>query len=189
MAMVIEKFSISNNSGESHVIVAQDPSLMKLEASRRFERQRHWVCQLLAESWGVDEVLLGHTHAGAPIITNHPEYFVSISHSGEYIAVQWSKFDKVGIDIQIYKTGLRKGSYYFVNEFEERLHEMNDNNLLVIWSAKEAVYKLKKGVVDRYKESISIIKITSDFVEVLVDGETVNCELKSNDAYILVYAV
>jgi len=186
--MVIDKIHISNLKGESHVVIYKDEGLTNMPASERSDRQRAIVSEVLAKEWDSSSVTLIHDSEGAPSISEFPEMNISISHSGNWVAVQWSEELAVGIDIQVIKDGLYKGRYYFVNADEEVKHEMNDSNLLIIWSAKEALYKLKKGAVSRYKEAITIVEIGEEGILAEVDAEEINCGYIKNDEYILVYA-
>ena len=68
---------------------------------------------------------------------------ISISHSGEYIAVARSNY-KLGIDIEKITEKLNRTKHKFSSE-KELSNINNENNLLTLgihWSAKESVYKL-----------------------------------------------
>lgn len=71
-------------------------------------------------------------------------FYVSISHSKEYVAVIVSKEHKVGIDIE--KTGDRifKVSHKFVSDTERKWisEEFEMEQLYVIWGAKECAFKI-----------------------------------------------
>lgn len=65
----------------------------------------------------------------------------SISHSFPYVAAIVTHEIPCGIDIQVPKANIAEISPKFLSERENALFRTNDDNLLWIWSAKEAVYK------------------------------------------------
>lgn len=71
-------------------------------------------------------------------------YHLSVSHSGDYAVAIGSGMHPVGIDIERIGNRIRKIASKFVNEEEEKLIRANDElkALYLIWSAKEAMYKL-----------------------------------------------
>ena len=85
-----------------------------------------------------------HHANGAPYIENSEEKFVSISHSKKSIAVAISSIP-IGIDIE----EIDRKQYSLLKKFttpNEQLwvESSNDKQLIsaIIWSAKEAIYKL-----------------------------------------------
>ncbi|MDX2361693.1 MAG: hypothetical protein QNK23_12870 [Crocinitomicaceae bacterium] len=176
------------NTDESSIFILSDPDILNLSAKEVRVRQHELVCQKFEIVLG-SKVTIDHTDEGAPILKEFPEINISISHSGEFIAVQWSKSIQIGLDIQKPRDGLYKGRYYFVNETEESIFELNNDQLLIIWSAKEALYKLKKGRVERYKESLVILEIGEEFIDAKVEEEQVRCAYRQEKKFLLVYTL
>ncbi|MEP6844599.1 MAG: 4'-phosphopantetheinyl transferase superfamily protein [Panacibacter sp.] len=87
----------------------------------------------------------------------YEQYHFSISHCGDYAAAIVSKKERVGIDIEIPSPKIKKISHKFLNIQEREqfgvagirfhdtpkntLHTSTDQQLTLLWSAKEAVYK------------------------------------------------
>ena len=151
------------------------------------KHQRMFVRRCLSEILNQDNVNLEHLDNGAPYLPEYPDQYISISHSKEWYAIQLSKVDEVGVDIQLIKENIFEGRSYFVNREEKENIDLTNLNLNLIWSTKEALYKLKKGEVDHYKDSITVIKIEESYIIARVDAEIISCGYKIMDDMVLVY--
>ena len=80
---------------------------------------------------------------GKPYLPEHPFLKISISHRGPYLAVAFSE-QEIGVDIEYLNVNLVKGKAYFMNE-EEQDTSFSEEEHLMIWCAKEALYKKKGG--------------------------------------------
>jgi len=102
------------------------------------------------------------------------EYHFSISHCGDYAAVIVSKNNRVGIDIELVKSKIKRIKYKFLNHPELDLYPLADEKLLTLfWSAKEAVFKwYGNGEVD-FKKHINIIQ-----ADITLDTGTIVCEFQ-----------
>lgn len=125
---------------------------------------------------------------GAPFLVDHPNEFVSISHSKDVFVIYWSKKGTVGVDIQLIERKLEKHMDYFVNQREERFSWTNEN-LYVLWGAKEAAYKQLRGHVSDYKESMECLEIGTNRMKVKVDDIVVVLAFLLDNDYCLVYTV
>lgn len=101
-------------------------------------------------------------------------YHFSISHCGNYAAAIVSKYQRVGIDIEIVSPKIEKVQHKFLGEQEYdiarrnisslrvQLPQIDDQLLTVLWSSKESLFKwYSKGQVDfkkhmQLKEAILI---------------------------------
>jgi 4'-phosphopantetheinyl transferase EntD len=153
----------------------------------KMKHQQMIVRRCLAEIFNLDSVNLKHLNNGAPFLPDYPDQYISISHSREWYAIQLSKVDEVGVDIQLIKENIFEGRSYFVNQEEDRNIDLTNLNLNLIWSTKEALYKLKKGEVDHYKDSITVIRIEENYIIARVDAEIISCGYKIMDDTVLVY--
>ena len=102
---------------------------------------------------------------GAPFLKNNLN--ISISHTNNYSAIALSK-NPVGIDIQDYREKILSIRDKFINEFEIELidtHSVND--LTILWSIKESIYKIYKKQGLNFKKNIIVQKITKDFKDSL----------------------
>lgn len=184
----LEKRKIfDDRNGE--VAIFFDRTDEKLRKNRR-EHERSVVLQCFQQLLGTNNLELCHADSGAPYLSSHSEYEISVSHSKNWYAVQLSKSKNVGIDIQVFrKDGLQKGYSYFVNDREEKSIELSDENLHLIWSAKEAVYKYKKGKIELYKESITVTNICDNTLSVEVESDDLECFFEMTENYTLVYVL
>jgi len=82
--------------------------------------------------------------SGAPYLENGT--FISMSHSHKMVAVQLDKLDETGVDIQYFSQKIMNIKEKFASKFE--LNFLNKHQALdqlrIIWSAKEAIYKKMK---------------------------------------------
>ena len=102
---------------------------------------------------------------GAPFLKNNLN--ISISHTNNYSAIALSK-NPVGIDIQDYREKILSIRDKFINEFEIELidtHSVND--LTILWSIKESIYKIYKKKGLNFKKNIIVQKLTKDFKDSL----------------------
>ena len=132
-----------SNSRKSHI-----DKMQKEEAKKSSLLATHLVNQLLEKS-NIKNVLLQTDADRKPYLENS-DLFVSISHSGEFVACAID--DKpIGIDIEKIKSVSDKlinfvcnedeKEYVFENEFSD---EEKFNRFFEIWTAKEAVFKKSK---------------------------------------------
>lgn len=87
---------------------------------------------------------------GKPYLSNHT-YQISYTHSHKYSAAVAAPEGKVGIDIEYLKRKRNtKTSYLFMNEGEKEFYNNYPiiERFILIWSAKETIYKTfgKRGV-------------------------------------------
>lgn len=97
---------------------------------------------------------------GAPILQNG---FVSISHSNEWVAIQYSKNEVCAIDIQTYEPKIeRLAPKFYGAATDVGFHPKNSHDLNLLWSAKETAFKYyqKGGIL--FKQHIYITK-TAEF--------------------------
>ncbi len=95
---------------------------------------------------------------GRPFIPGSPLQ-VSVSHSGNYVAVAVAAGLPVGIDIEVLpRKALVKAKDYFLNDSEQRQVAGDDpvEELHVYWSAKEALFKYAGNEQLNLKDHFSI---------------------------------
>lgn len=90
-----------------------------------------------------DEKIIIYDADGKPSLLDK-SYQISISHSGKWIAVMAHPASRVGIDIEVPTDKIRRLYKRFLSETEqiELSNGKNINQLVLAWSAKEAVYKI-----------------------------------------------
>jgi phosphopantetheine--protein transferase-like protein len=109
-------------------------------------RQAHWLSYRIAirELMGDDCSCDFHYDEHGKLHFSNIDYALSVTHSGLYSGVIISKKHYVGIDIEKLNDRINHLASKFLNKEEmARLPEENqDRFLTIVWSAKEAIYKL-----------------------------------------------
>lgn len=114
------------------------------EACSRFtviSRRREWMAVrvLLAQIMG-ENVHIGYLETGRPFLVNSP-CKISISHTEGFVVIAWSLHNRMGVDIECdYKRVSRVAERVFSKE--ELKGCKDESDMTVLWSVKEAVYKL-----------------------------------------------
>ncbi len=153
----------------------------------RRDVEREEVRQKLRAEGILSEVF--YEESGAPCLENERYNWISISHFRGWYAVLLSE-GVGGIDIQPYKKNLMAGRDYFVNLWERDLN-YTDSELYLVWAAKEAYYKYKRGRISDLKNEVTVIRIDETENEVIVafEGQEKRLKYRQNDEYVLVYAL
>jgi len=88
------------------------------------------------------EVNIQHHPSGQPYVSS--EMHISITHSGCWLAVIVNQTHEVGIDIEVTTEKIRKLYTRFMSHREQAEFNNGENlqQLHLIWSAKEALYKI-----------------------------------------------
>ena len=100
------------------------------------ERERDAVHRLLWTMTGNEALRINHLASGKPILDG---WHISISHSRGFAAVILSENQEVAVDIEYQSDRVERIAKKFIREDEltENIEEM-----LLLWSAKETLYKL-----------------------------------------------
>ncbi len=117
--------------------------------SKPRDRERKAVQELLTLMMGGDErFMVGHEDSGKPLIvlkSGNPlvgakpvDSHISISHTRGYVAILLSEGERVGVDIEYRSDRVEGIASRFIRPDE---HADNTDAKLLLWSAKEAVYK------------------------------------------------
>lgn len=101
------------------------------------QRERQAVLSLLGAMTGCAEPAIGHEASGKPFLEQGG--YISISHTWGYAALLLSDAELLGVDIEYRSDRVERIASRFIRTDETAL--TTDEKLLV-WSAKEAVYKL-----------------------------------------------
>jgi len=118
-------------------------------------RQREFltVRLCLRELTGRDDLLITYNDLNKPDIKG--DYFISISHSGDYVCIYLHKTKEVGVDLEQLNERVKRIASRFLGEAEKsRMPDASDEIdevkwLNLHWSAKETIYKVyaKKRLV------------------------------------------
>lgn len=115
-----------------------------LHDSDKRENNAHWLASraLISQIFkGKNYTLYKDTVNKPYLIINGKFWHFSITHSGNYAAIAYSKNNAVGIDLEKIDTRIDRVAKKYMNEVEwsyahSTLHKT------IIWSAKESLYKL-----------------------------------------------
>ena len=84
-------------------------------------------------------VVIDYNEVGAPIV-DIPNTYISVAHGGERVAVAIAD-ERVGVDIENLDRNYERVKSRFMSPAEEALSDMEEWPAMV-WTAKEAIYKL-----------------------------------------------
>lgn len=84
-------------------------------------------------------VVIDYNEVGAPVVDT-PNTHISVAHGGESVAVAIAN-EPVGVDIEALDRNYERVKSRFMSPAEEALSEMEEWPA-VVWTAKEAIYKL-----------------------------------------------
>lgn len=115
---------------------------------------RYLLQELIGDS--TPYIIVYSTH-GKPYIKGS-DWELSISHTKEYIALILSKDKKVGVDIEILDPRIKRIENKFLRDDERAFIHHNHylEQLYIIWSAKETLFKIyeKGGLI--FKENLIV---------------------------------
>lgn len=123
-------------------LTAEEQRELQKRPGRQKKKQFLAARVLLAELLGERQPVC-YLPGGGPFIPGSPLQ-VSVSHSGNYVAVAVSTGKQVGTDIEVLpRKALAKAKDYFLNSSEQEQVAGSDSveELHVYWSAKEALFK------------------------------------------------
>lgn len=115
--------------------------------------------------------LINYKETGKPILS---EGFISLSHSKNVILIAYSKKHEIGIDIEFYKEKILRIKHKFLSPFEETKWDCDNIEILtLLWSIKEAIYKIEDIPGLRFKEDMSVQSIENPgHIAVYKNGES-----------------
>jgi len=107
------------------------------------KRKKEWLTiRILLEYLTEKNFSINYLPNGKPLLLS-PKYFLSISHSDNFVVVFISKLREVGIDIEKNRENMVLLKDKFLLPEESQKIDNTDNELLhVFWGAKEAMYKM-----------------------------------------------
>ncbi len=142
---------------------------------------------LLREILGSDYKEISYEKSGKPIMDGR---FISISHSRSFVAVIVSKTHSVAVDIEEFRQQVFKITEKFV-----RNDESNDfsslEDLILLWSAKETLFKLSNASYDLLDFSVQKNGDSQLVGSIILNGEKSNNIKLSyfrNEKFCLVWA-
>ena len=175
--------------------VSDQKNIEQMQALQR-RIESYAVRALLVEIFD-EPVHIGYKEGNCPYIKNMCQS-ISISHSGEFACVYIHKNAKVGIDIESLSRNFNTVSKKILSQNEHKyLVEKHEQvQLALIWSAKEAIYKLMGERNINFSKQMEVAqfipynnegKLNATFVN--ADGDKHNLELfyQIFDGYVMVW--
>ena len=125
----------------------------KLEIRRRQYLEARKIVQ--AEFGSKERI--SYTPAGKPEL-KVSRSAISLSHSGDYLAVLLDAKNEVGIDLQLATEKIQKIAKRFIHpeEFEYIHHDHQMEYYHILWSAKEALFKYVEEQGIDFKENLRV---------------------------------
>ncbi len=136
------------------------------------------------------EAKIDHDQQGKPFLPDEPNVRISISHTKNYAALYVSHHREVGVDIeQMSDRILRVKSKFLCEQELSLIDEMDKVQLLLCWSAKEALYKLIPGLRPEYWEQLFLTGIDFSLRTMTFDTSigSVSLAFRVEDDFVLVY--
>lgn len=126
---------------------------------------------------------------GAPSV-NKDGVFISISHTDRFVAVAFSH-KEVGVDIELLPRQVDHLAARFASEGEVEICRavMGENPTLLVWCAKEAIYKtLHRAGVDLLRD-MKITSATPSHLLAMADGHNVELTWETSDNILTVCTI
>lgn len=133
-----------------------------------------------------DCYVLTHHESGAPILEHKLYKEISTSHSQGYFALYLAYEEAVGVDVEGKRIIHRDGLGYFLNENEIK-QSWSESELVSIWCAKEAYYKLKKGKVPDLRLDATVTGVLDGIITVKTVDADLTFNIIEEKNYTLVY--
>lgn len=142
---------------------------------------------LLREILGTNYKEVSYEKSGKPIMDGT---FISISHSKSYVAVIVSKTHSVAVDIEEFRQQIFRITEKFVRA-EESKEFSSLEDLILLWSAKETLFKLTNASYDLLDFSVKKDGKEQLQGSIILEGKQLN-DIKlsyfRNDKFCLVWA-
>ncbi|MBO7506479.1 MAG: 4'-phosphopantetheinyl transferase superfamily protein [Paludibacteraceae bacterium] len=144
----------------------------EVERHKSVKRRQEYlsVRALLLDALG-HECDVFHDEMGKPSLSEE-HLRISISHTKGYAAILLSPLREVGLDIEQFSDKVFHVRDKFLRAEEKQIIDSTDRTqLLLCWSAKEAVYKLYEGLRPEYWEQITLKSLDMDQCAMLAEVE------------------
>ena len=135
---------------------------------------------------------LAYSPTNKPYLKDRPEH-ISISHSHDKLAVICNSAENTGIDIELVRDKVKNIRHKFLNDSESDLAGQDTGKLIMLWAAKETLYKVYGLKEVDFKKHLFVDAVDDDTLTGRICMAQVNkryslaCE--SIDNYKLVYVL
>lgn len=120
-------------------------------------RKREFLCtRYLLQTYFNKNAVLAYEVDGRPILKN-TTWKISISHSKTHLGILLTDMGQPGLDIELVSPRVVKISQKFVGKEEEQAFSCADpKTMTLLWSAKEATFKLLRYTAIDFKSEIEV---------------------------------
>lgn len=116
---------------------------------------------------------LQHHKGGKPYLANEPEMSVSVSHTAGFALVGVAPIgSQIGVDIEVHSQKAEQLAHRFCSPHELHLLKQHGYTPVVLWSAKESVYKVVSAYVSGFGKQIVLQAINPPVLTFLVIHDT-----------------
>lgn len=156
------------------------------------KRLQQWLATRLILSEFFKNATISYDDFGKPSLNNG--WFISISHSNEFVAIIVNKNRNCGIDIEQISSKIERIKHKFLNPTDLK-NVTSIDNLTLYWGAKEALYKYygKKEVLFIEHLFIEDFSDSSDSFKGIINMTDLKTDLKmcwrKIEDYIIVYTL
>ena len=166
------------------LIVAED-----VASASRFQREarrvEHLAWRRIVRRELGSEVIISYNDVGAPIV-DRPNIYISVAHAKERMVAVAIADRAVGVDIEYIDRDFERVAPRYMSAEEVQLSESGVWYAMV-WSAKEAMYKVMGIETVEFTEQISIEPFTPYMEGEIIAHETASAEKKTYKLQYKVY--
>ena len=125
-----------------HFITLNEIDMSYLNFITNDKRKAEWmfIREIICKTMSLKEDIVYDEHR-KPSFKNS-NFFLSISHSNERVAISIDEKHKTGIDVQFITEKIQRIKSKFLNENEQSRVSQNPAELTCYWSIKEALFKI-----------------------------------------------
>jgi 4'-phosphopantetheinyl transferase len=102
-----------------------------------------------------EPVIIGYSNENKPFLEKRHEH-ISISHSHDRLAVSVNNRESTGIDIELVRDKVKNVAHKFMNAQEAEFAGEDVEKMMMIWAAKESLYKAAGGWGTNFREHLSV---------------------------------
>ncbi|MGB0933953.1 MAG: 4'-phosphopantetheinyl transferase family protein [Lishizhenia sp.] len=128
---------------EEHLHKLLPNEIERLEQFSHIKRKREFVATRILRSTIFGKRAINYSEIGAPFLSE--KEYISISHASNVVGIGFSEKHAVGLDLEPIREKVHRIKDKFLSSNEhETLNTSSTEELIKVWSAKEALYKLAK---------------------------------------------
>jgi len=128
------------------------------------KRQKEFLCaRLLVNKLHDQPVLVSYDKAGKPVLAGSYSH-ISFTHSASWVGVIYHPNARVGIDMECPTDKILKVASRFCSEEEKTYFRVPDNRdeLLMVWCAKETVFKIIGSSVTDFAKTMQVLPFQAE---------------------------